>query len=308
MSIYYIRTASLTPEMLAYLGYRDAVREEEGRYAVSRLGVPHPEIVRETDMRKQQGEALKALRKAAGMEKGSLARRMMADVSFVEKLENGSAELSDTELLLAANLYQARKDALSRGAVEKQPLDVERELERCRMLLSRMKDILHEQIEKVESFTGNKRFFVKPAEDIDVYLIFDASAMDFVKGAGGKALAFTEARDALEAARSLEHMQPETLTKPAKKEEVTEKESGISPKNDGLFYLEDDGLLYVFAAGMPSGDGSDALLAVADRTGDITWMDEVPEREENRIRRKVEQSFMIDAVKKPEAEEAVIKK
>ena len=308
MSIYYIRTASLSPEMLTYLGYRDIVREEEGRYAVSRLGVPHPEIVRETDMRKQQGEALKDLRKMTGMEKESLARRLMADVPFVEKLENGSAELSDTEFMLAANLYQARKDALSRGAIEKQTLDMEKELERCRILLSRMKEILFEQIEKAEAYTGNRRFFVKPAEDIDVYLIFDASAMDFVKGAGGKTIAFKEVREALEAAGNLEHMQSEITGKTAAAEIVTDRGSEMRKEKESLLYMEDDGLLYIFTADRTSDDGSDVLVAVADRTGDITWMDEIPEWEERRIRTKVEQSFMNHAEKKPDAKAAVIKK
>lgn len=304
----YIRAAGLAPELLAYLGYRDVVKEEEGRYAVSHLGVPHPEIVRETDMRKQQGEALRKLREAAGMEKEILARRMMADVSFVEKLENGKVEMSDTELMLAANLFRAGKDALSRGAAEKQTLDMGRELERCRILLSRMKEILYEQIEKVESFTGNRRFFVKPAEDIDVYLIFDASAMEFVKGPGGKAMAFTEARAALEAAWRLEQMQPEITEKPAAAEIVPETESEMKEKEEGLLYLEDDGLLYVFAVDKTSDDGSDVLVAVADRTGNITWMDEIPEWEESHIRTKVGQSFMNNATKKPDAEEPVIKK
>lgn len=303
----YIRTARLTPKMLAYLGYRDIVKEEEGRYAVSRLGVPHPEIVRETDVRKQQGEALMEVRKEAGMGREMLARRLMADVSFVEDLERGAAELSDAELALAANLYQVRKDALSRGAVEKQTPDIERELERCRMLLSRMKKNLYEQIEKAETFTGNKRFFVKPAADIDVYLIFDASAMDFVKGPGGKALAFTEAEEALDAARSLERMQPEIMKGSAQKEMAPDRNSGMRPEKDGLFYLEDDGLLYVFASDMTAGDGSDVLIAVADRTGTITWLDDVSEWEENRIRRKVDQSFRNEALKTPDAAAAMKK-
>lgn len=281
----YIKTA-LMPELLAYLGYTDAKAAGEGRYQVTGYGISYPGILRDADQERSQAAALKRLLASSGSKKEILARRLLADDAFMEELEGGTRELSDAELLAVSGVYQVKREALSGGVIKKQALDLEKELARCRALLSEMTGILKKQIERVESRTGNERFFVKPAQEADVYLIFDAAVMDFVRGAKGEYLAFDDPVEALDTAYSLEQMRPEILPKENRTQEI-EKTGKKEVEENRFSCVRESGLLFIFDREKSAADGSEALAAVSDENGVITFFEEVTEKEENRIYQEV---------------------
>ena len=275
----FIRKEEMTKEMLAYLGYRKAEKTGNTTWNVGRVGMPHPDI----DLLWEPGrykEALQDLIKDAGLSEAALARMLLTDLSGARQITSGKRPISDTDLEMIAGILSVEAAPLREGIIRKLP-DLEEELSVCRKLTAKLKRTLEDRLGKVEKLTGNERFFVKPAKE-EGYLIFDAALMDFVKQKDGTPVLFSSPVAALDAAFRLEKEWPSlVVAEPSKEQEP------VFAVTEDLVTRTEDGLTYYYDRAVFDPDGSERLLAVRNRDGDIAVVADLSEEEEDRFVRKI---------------------
>lgn len=275
----FIKKEGITKEMLTYLGYRQAEKTGDTTWNVGRVGMPHPDIdlLWEPDRYK---EALQDLIKGAGLSEAALARMLLTDLSGARQITSGKRPVSDTDLEMIAGIFSVEAAPLREGIIRKLP-DLEEELSVCRKLTAKLKRTLEDRIGKAEKLTGNERFFVKPAKE-EGYLIFDAALMDFVKQKDGSPVLFSSPVAALDAAFRLEKERPSlVIAEPSKEQEM------LPAVTEDFITRTEDGLTYYYDRAVFDPDGSERLLAVRNRDGDIAVVEDLSEEEEDRLVRKI---------------------
>lgn len=275
----FIKKEGMTKEMLTYLGYRETEKTGDTTWNVGRVGMPHPDIdlLWEPDRYK---EALQDLIKGAGLSEAALARMLLTDLSGARQITSGKSPVSDTDLEMIAGIFSVEATPLREGIIRKLP-DLEEELSVCRKLTAKLKRTLEDRIGKAEKLTGNERFFVKPAKE-EGYFIFDAALMDFVKQKDGTPVLFSSPVAALDAAFRLEKERPApVIAEPSK-----EQEPFFAVTEDFITRTE-DGLTYYYDRTAFDPDGSERLLAVRNRDGDIAVVADLSDEEEDRFVRRI---------------------
>ena len=124
-------------------------------------------------------------------------------------------------------------------------------------------------------------FFVKPEETGEGYLIFDAALMDFVRNKDGAAVLFSTPVAALDAAYRLEKERP-----PLMPEGIPKKEEMFPDMSGDYITRSEDGLTYYYDTGSFDPDGSEKLVAVKNREGDIAVVADLSEEEEDALIRQ----------------------
>ena len=275
----FIKKEGMTKEMLTYLGYRETEKTGDTTWNVGRVGMPHPDIdlLWEPDRYK---EALQDLIKGAGLSEAALARMLLTDLSGARQITSGKRPVSDTDLEMIAGIFSVESAPLREGIIRKLP-DLEEELSVCRKLTAKLKRTLEDRIGKAEKLTGNERFFVKPAKE-EGYLIFDAALMDFVKQKDGTPVLFSSPVAALDAAFRLEKERPSlVIAEPSKEQEM------LPAVTEDFITRTEDGLTYYYDRAAFDPDGSERLLAVRNRDGDIAVVADLSDEKEDRFVRKI---------------------
>ena len=291
----FIKKEGMTKEMLTYLGYRKTEKTGDTTWNVGRVGMPHPDIdlLWEPDRYK---EALQDLIKGAGLSEAALARMLLTDLSGARQITSGKRPVSDTDLEIMAGIFSVEAAPLREGIIRKLP-DLEEELSVCRKLTAKLKRTLEDRLGKAEKLTGNERFFVKPAKE-EGYLIFDAALMDFVKQKDGTPVLFSSPVAALDVAFRLEKERPSlVIAEPSKEQEM------LPAVTEDFITRTEDGLTYYYDRTAFDPDGSERLLAVRNRDGDIAVAADLSEEEEDRFVRRI--SGLPEKKEEPKKQEAL---
>ena len=274
----YIKKEGLTDEMLKYLGY-SRINRQDGSADAGRIGMPHPDITLSWDAGGYR-EALRRLTDEAGLSEVSLARMLLTDLSGARQIKEAEVPVSDTDLEIISSILYVEAGPLRDGVIRKLP-DLEKELSACRRLLERLTGLLEDRIKKAEKLSGNERFFVKPEETGEGHLLFDAALMDFVRNKDGAAVLFSTPVAALDAAYRLEKERP-----PLMPEGIHKKEEMFPDMSGDYITRSEDGLTYYYDKGSFDPDGSEKLVAVKNREGDIAVVADLSEEEEDALIRQ----------------------
>ena len=178
------------------------------------------------------GGLIEKLRTTHNISLDALANILLVNTDTLKAVENGKAQLSDSQLNMCSNIFDVSKFALKNGEIRPRIKHAELQFNLDR-LMEQYRESLESQafmLEAIQELTPAKRYKAKylDLKDVYGYFVYDTLKEEIVKDENNVPIKYDTAKEALEAARQLDEIykekQPdiEMENKAIEKENVTE--------------------------------------------------------------------------------------
>lgn len=198
-------------QFLEQMGYKDPKELEKGVYQVKCLGMDNPSVSLLDKLDIKYSKLITQLREEKGLSLEALSNIMLITPTKLASVENGTSWFSDSEINLCANVLGASVNGLKDGLI-KPKVQTEMLYQGLSNFRNAMK-VLQTQtfmLEAIQQINPPDRYFVqykeeeKAHDNIHGYVIYDEQLRDLVKDESGAVRTFSNAKDALDAARTME--------------------------------------------------------------------------------------------------------
>lgn len=178
------------------------------------------------------GGLIEKLRTTHNISLDALANILLVNTDTLNAVENGKAQLSDSQLNMCSNIFDVSKFALENGEIRPRIKHAELQFNLDR-LMEQYRESLESQafmLEAIQELTPAKRYKAKylDLKDVYGYFVYDTLKEEIVKDENNVPVKYDTAKEALEAARQLDEIykekQPdiEMENKAIEKKNVTE--------------------------------------------------------------------------------------
>lgn len=178
------------------------------------------------------GGLIEKLRTTHNISLDALANILLVNTDTLNAVENGKAQLSDSQLNMCSNIFDVSKFALENGEIRPRIKHAELQFNLDR-LMEQYKESLESQafmLEAIQELAPAERYKAKylDLKDVYGYFVYDTLKEEIVKDENNVPVKYDTAKEALEAARQLDEIykekQPdiEMENKAIEKENVTE--------------------------------------------------------------------------------------
>lgn len=194
------------------------------------------------------GGLIEKLRITHNISLDALANILLVNTDTLNAVENGKAQLSDSQLNMCSNIFDVSKFALENGEIRPRIKHAELQFNLDR-LMEQYRESLESQafmLEAIQELTPAKRYKAQYSDlkgyDVYGYFVYDTQKEEIVKDENNQPVKYDTAKEALEAARRLDELYKEKQldiemeSKAIEKENVTE-----SVTKDKKYLVADEG-------------------------------------------------------------------
>lgn len=180
------------------------------------------------------GGLIEKLRTTHNISLDTLANILLVNTDTLNAVENGKAQLSDSQLNMCSNIFDVSKFALENGEIRPRIKHAELQFNLDR-LMEQYRESLESQafmLEAIQELTPAKRYKAQYSDlkgyDVYGYFVYDTQKEEIVKDENNQPVKYDTAKEALEAARRLDELYKEKQldiemeSKAIEKENVTE--------------------------------------------------------------------------------------
>lgn len=168
----------------------------------------------------QYGKIIEKLRSEHGISQDTLANILLINTDTLQAVEKGTAQLSDSQLSMCANIFDVSKFALENGEVRPRVKRAELQFNLDK-LLEQYNEAVKSQsymLEAIQQAAPPERYEAKYYESQKYYLqgyfVYDTLTYDFVRDKDNFPIKYNTAKEALDAARQMDELyQNATLDK-----------------------------------------------------------------------------------------------
>lgn len=160
----------------------------------------------------QYGKIIEMLRSEHGISQDTLANILLINTDTLQAVEKGTAQLSDSQLNMCANIFDVSKFALKNGEIRPRVKRAELQFNLDK-LLEQYKEAVKSQsymLEAIQQATPSERYEARYSElqeyYIQGYFVYDTLTEDFVRDKDNFPVKYDTAKEALDAARQMDEL------------------------------------------------------------------------------------------------------
>lgn len=160
----------------------------------------------------QYGKIIEMLRSEHGISQDTLANILLINTDTLQAVEKGTAQLSDSQLNMCANIFDVSKFALENGEIRPRVKRAELQFNLDK-LLEQYKEAVKSQsymLEAIQQAAPPERYEAKYSElqeyYIQGYFVYDTLTEDFVRDKDNFPVKYDTAKEALDAARQMDEL------------------------------------------------------------------------------------------------------
>lgn len=158
------------------------------------------------------GKIIERLRSEHGISQDTLANILLINTDALQAVEKGTAQLSDSQLNMCANIFDVSKFALENGEIRPRVKRAELQFNLDK-LLEQYKEAVKSQsymLETIQQAAPPERYEAKYSElqeyYIQGYFVYDTLTEDFVRDKDDFPIKYDTAKEALDAARQMDEL------------------------------------------------------------------------------------------------------
>lgn len=160
----------------------------------------------------QYGKIIEMLRSEHGISQDTLANILLINTDTLQAVEKGTAQLSDSQLNMCANIFDVSKFALKNGEIRPRVKRAELQFNLDK-LLEQYKEAVKSQsymLEAIQQAAPSERYEARYSElqeyYIQGYFVYDTLTEDFVRDKDNFPVKYDTAKEALDAARQMDEL------------------------------------------------------------------------------------------------------
>ena len=160
----------------------------------------------------QYGKIIEMLRSEHGISQDTLANILLINTDTLQAVEKGTAQLSDSQLNMCANIFDVSKFALKNGEIRPRVKRAELQFNLDK-LLEQYKEAVKSQsymLEAIQQAAPSERYEAMYSElqeyYIQGYFVYDTLTEDFVRDKDNFPVKYDTAKEALDAARQMDEL------------------------------------------------------------------------------------------------------
>lgn len=160
----------------------------------------------------QYGKIIERLRSEHGISQDTLANILLINIDALQAVEKGTAQLSDSQLNMCANIFDVSKFALKNGEIRPRVKRAELQFNLDK-LLEQYKEAVKSQsymLEAIQQAAPSERYEARYSElqeyYIQGYFVYDTLTEDFVRDKDNFPVKYDTAKEALDAARQMDEL------------------------------------------------------------------------------------------------------
>lgn len=160
----------------------------------------------------QYGKIIEMLRSEHGISQDTLANILLINTDTLQAVEKGTAQLSDSQLNMCANIFDVSKFALKNGEIRPRVKRAELQFNLDK-LLEQYKEAVKSQsymLEAIQQAAPSERYEARYSElqeyYIQGYFVYDTLTEDFVMDKDNFPVKYDTAKEALDAARQMDEL------------------------------------------------------------------------------------------------------
>lgn len=161
------------------------------------------------------GGLIEKLRTTHNISLDALANILLVNTDTMNAVENGKAQLSDSQLNMCSNIFDVSKFALENGEIRPRIKHAELQFNLDR-LMEQYRESLESQafmLDVIQELTPSKRYKAQYSDlkgyDVYGYFVYDTLKEEIVKDENNIPVKYDTAKEALEAARQLDELYKE---------------------------------------------------------------------------------------------------
>lgn len=158
------------------------------------------------------GKIIERLRSEHGISQDTLSNILLINTDALQAVEKGTAQLSDSQLNMCANIFDVSKFALENGEIRPRVKRAELQFNLDK-LLEQYKEAVKSQsymLETIQQAAPPERYEAKYSElqeyYIQGYFVYDTLTEDFVRDKDDFPIKYDTAKEALDAARQMDEL------------------------------------------------------------------------------------------------------
>lgn len=158
------------------------------------------------------GKIIERLRSEHGISQDTLANILLINTDTLQAVEKGTAQLSDSQLSMCANIFDVSKFALENGEIRPRVKRAELQFNLDK-LIEQYNEAVKSQsymLEAIQQAAPPERYEAKYYESQKYYLqgyfVYDTLTCDFVRDKDNFPIKYNTAKEALDAARQMDEL------------------------------------------------------------------------------------------------------